>query len=379
MRALLARADTIRGELLDLVERDAEAYQAVVDAQARPKEPPAQAAEREAAVQRALAGAVRVPLRAAVLAADVLALCEPIAERGNQRLISDVGVAALMADAALQAAGMNVRVNLADLQGRGARVGEPGRAGAADRLGERGPPARDGAGQPSAGLTAALIDGRAIAAELRGELRDAGRAAGGRARHRADGRGRLGRLRRRLRALHAPDQARLRAPRVRGPRVPALGVDPRGRARRAAAGPRPRRGRPRRARPDAAAAPRRPRARLARDPGREGRRLRPPDQRRLPVRQRRPLLRAGDAARRHRAARALRRLAARQARGRGRAQRQRRQADGADAAAPPRDGHDLPHPHRAAERGRRRGRDPGRGGRPGEPDRGAPGCARARS
>ena len=119
MRALLSRAETVRAELLDLVERDGEAYQAVVDAQGLPKDASEQAAARERAVQRALADAVRVPLRAAVLAADVLALCEPIAERGNQRLISDVGVAALLADAALQAAGLNVRVNLAELRDAG--------------------------------------------------------------------------------------------------------------------------------------------------------------------------------------------------------------------------------------------------------------------
>jgi formiminotetrahydrofolate cyclodeaminase len=116
MRALLSRAETIRHELLELVERDAEAYQSVVDAQGQARERSEPSAQRDEAVQRALADAVRVPLRAAVLAADVLALCEPIAERGNQRLISDVGVAALLADAALQAAGLNVRVNLAELR-----------------------------------------------------------------------------------------------------------------------------------------------------------------------------------------------------------------------------------------------------------------------
>jgi formiminotetrahydrofolate cyclodeaminase len=116
MRALLARANTIRADFLDLVDRDAEAYQAVVDAQGLPKEPPEQAAKREEALQRALASAIQVPLRAAVLAADVLALCEPVAERANQRLISDVGVAALLADAALQAAALNVRVNLGEVQ-----------------------------------------------------------------------------------------------------------------------------------------------------------------------------------------------------------------------------------------------------------------------
>jgi formiminotetrahydrofolate cyclodeaminase len=116
MRALLARAETIRTELLALVEADAEAYQRVVDAQALPKDTAEQAAERDRRVQVALAEAVRVPLRSAVLAADALALCEPVAERGNQRLISDAGVAALLADAALQSAALNVRVNLGDLR-----------------------------------------------------------------------------------------------------------------------------------------------------------------------------------------------------------------------------------------------------------------------
>lgn len=123
MRALLARADTIRGELLDLVEEDAAAYAAVVDARRLPNERPEQVAHRDRELQRALAGAVRVPLRAAVLAADILALCEPIAERGNRRLISDAGVAALLADAALHGAALNVRVNLGDL-GDGALLTE---------------------------------------------------------------------------------------------------------------------------------------------------------------------------------------------------------------------------------------------------------------
>jgi formiminotetrahydrofolate cyclodeaminase len=117
MRALLARAETVREELLDLVEADARAYQAVVDAQALPKESRAEIEDRDRAVQVAMAEAIRVPLRTAVLAADILALCEPIAERGNQRLISDAGVAALLADAALRAAALNVRVNLVDLDG----------------------------------------------------------------------------------------------------------------------------------------------------------------------------------------------------------------------------------------------------------------------
>jgi formiminotetrahydrofolate cyclodeaminase len=116
MRALLSRADAIRAELLDLVDADAEAYGKVVEGQALPKDSPEQVAERDRHIQAALAESVRVPLRVAVLAADAVALCEPIAERGNQRLISDAGVAALLADAALRSAALNVRVNLGNLR-----------------------------------------------------------------------------------------------------------------------------------------------------------------------------------------------------------------------------------------------------------------------
>lgn len=133
MRALLARADAIRRELMDLVDADADAYQRVVDAQALPKQTSAEIAARDARLQAALAEAVRVPLRGAVLAADALALCEPIAERGNQRLLSDAGVAALLADAALRSCALNVRVNLAEV--RDERLVSESRAALARLLG----------------------------------------------------------------------------------------------------------------------------------------------------------------------------------------------------------------------------------------------------
>jgi formiminotetrahydrofolate cyclodeaminase len=112
MRALLARSDQIRDEMLELVESDARAYDAYLTAAGLPKDDPT----REAKVQDAVVGAIHVPLRAAVLAADVLALAEPIAERGNPRLVSDAGVAAILADAALHAAALNVRANYSSLR-----------------------------------------------------------------------------------------------------------------------------------------------------------------------------------------------------------------------------------------------------------------------
>jgi formiminotetrahydrofolate cyclodeaminase len=112
MRALLARADQIRDELLELVESDARAYDSYLEVAGLPKDDPS----RERRLQEAVVAAIHVPLRAAVLAADVLALAEPLAERGNPRLVSDAGVSAILADAALHAAALNVRANYSSLR-----------------------------------------------------------------------------------------------------------------------------------------------------------------------------------------------------------------------------------------------------------------------
>ena len=47
---------------------------------------------------------------------QVLDLARAVAESGNPRLASDAGVAALLAEAALRASAINVRVNLVALQ-----------------------------------------------------------------------------------------------------------------------------------------------------------------------------------------------------------------------------------------------------------------------
>ena len=83
-----------------------------------------------------------------------------------------------------------------------------------------------------------------------------------------------------------------------------------------------------------------------------------------PLVQNRATLVAVHAVGRHRAARAIGHRHRRRARGGHRPQRHRRQADGAAAAAPPRDGDDLPFADAGSAGGRGGGRHPGRGDRP---------------
>ena len=110
-----ARASEVGQMLSALVERDAEAYSAVSNAYKLPKEPAEAARARDAAITTALIVAAEVPLETARLCAEVAALAEACAARGNANAVSDAGVAALLAEAACRGAAFNVRINVAAL------------------------------------------------------------------------------------------------------------------------------------------------------------------------------------------------------------------------------------------------------------------------
>jgi len=101
-----------RTELVSLAQEDATAYDAVVRARHMPKDSEAERAARTGALQEAMKEAARIPLRAAVVASEVLDLAERIAPIGNRNAASDAGVAAQLAAAGLRGALLNVRINL---------------------------------------------------------------------------------------------------------------------------------------------------------------------------------------------------------------------------------------------------------------------------
>ena len=116
MRAALATADDLRGKAVSLAAADTVAFTAVSEAY-RLAGP-----EKEAAVQRALIGAAEVPLRTAALAAEVIELTGRVLAGANVNVISDVAVAASAARAALEAAVVNVEINIAAMRDEGQRV-----------------------------------------------------------------------------------------------------------------------------------------------------------------------------------------------------------------------------------------------------------------
>ncbi len=112
MRDLLDRAEALRHEMQDLAQADLEAFNRLSAAYKLPRTTEADIAIRRDAIQASLRRATEVPLRTARTAAAVLPLCPAVAERGNQAAVSDVGVAALLAQAAVRSALLNVEINL---------------------------------------------------------------------------------------------------------------------------------------------------------------------------------------------------------------------------------------------------------------------------
>lgn len=119
MRSVLARSEALRLELARLIEEDKQAFNRVMAAMKLPKETAEDQAKRSAALQSALVDAASIPLEVMGKCVEVIALARVAAEKGNRNVVSDAGVAALMARAGAHAARLNVVINLP-----GIRAGE---------------------------------------------------------------------------------------------------------------------------------------------------------------------------------------------------------------------------------------------------------------
>ena len=109
---ILSEAEELRGRLLELMVEDTRVYGQVSAAYGLPRGAPEEKEARSEAIQKALKAAMGAPLEAAICCHKILKLNEPLLEKGNQNLISDVGVAILLAESAMRSAIMNVEINL---------------------------------------------------------------------------------------------------------------------------------------------------------------------------------------------------------------------------------------------------------------------------
>lgn len=114
--ALRERADTLRLALLDVMDRDTEAFLQVSRAYSMPKTTDEEKSARSAAIQRGLELCTKVPLEVMKLASEALELAATLPGRFNENAASDLGVAALSLQAGIRGAWINVCINLGSLR-----------------------------------------------------------------------------------------------------------------------------------------------------------------------------------------------------------------------------------------------------------------------
>ena len=106
----------IEQELLRLVNEDTAAFNKIMAAFGMPKATEEDKRLRSQAIQEATRFAAEVPLQTMKASMKVFALCRAMAEQGNPNSVSDAGVGALAARAAVMGAGLNVKINATSLK-----------------------------------------------------------------------------------------------------------------------------------------------------------------------------------------------------------------------------------------------------------------------
>jgi len=115
MQAVAESSAALGGELIVLAEDDARAYEEVMAAYKLPKGTEQEISARSGAIETALRRAADVPLKTAHVSLRIMKLVDEASQKGNPNALTDAGVASLLAASAVEAALMNVRVNIHSL------------------------------------------------------------------------------------------------------------------------------------------------------------------------------------------------------------------------------------------------------------------------
>ncbi|MBK7409967.1 MAG: glutamate formimidoyltransferase [Saprospirales bacterium] len=106
------KGQQLKDDLLRLVDEDTNAFNGILEAFRLPKSSDEEKAARKEAIQQATKFAIEVPFRVMRISYDAFELIQSMVEKGNPNSITDAGVGALCARAAIHGAFMNVKINL---------------------------------------------------------------------------------------------------------------------------------------------------------------------------------------------------------------------------------------------------------------------------
>ncbi len=105
----------LKDQLLALVDEDTKSFNAIMDAFRLPKGNEEEKANRKQAIQDATKYAIEVPFKVMEVVMETFRVLEGMASGGNPNSVTDAGVGALCARAAIHGAFLNVRINVTDL------------------------------------------------------------------------------------------------------------------------------------------------------------------------------------------------------------------------------------------------------------------------
>lgn len=111
-RGILSSVTGLREESSKLVDEDARVYGKVNLAYKLPKNTEEEKVKRALAIQKALKEAMHVPMRIVQISYQILESSSRLVEIGNPMLITDTGMVAILAYAAMESARLNVEINL---------------------------------------------------------------------------------------------------------------------------------------------------------------------------------------------------------------------------------------------------------------------------
>jgi len=112
IKKIISSSEKLRYELTQLIEEDVKVFNNFMATYKMPKDTEDEKKMRTKKIQEALVEAAKVPLKTAYKCLDIMILSQEVVEKGNINVISDAGVAVLMAEAALESAILNVKINL---------------------------------------------------------------------------------------------------------------------------------------------------------------------------------------------------------------------------------------------------------------------------
>ncbi len=110
------KADSLKSDLVSLIDRDTMAFNAIIDAIRLPKNTTEEQKIREKAIQDATKNAILVPFEILQKSVRSFEVIKEMVRIGNPNSITDAGVGALCARAAAHGAFFNVQVNALDLK-----------------------------------------------------------------------------------------------------------------------------------------------------------------------------------------------------------------------------------------------------------------------